>query len=57
MIFGRTELIIGASKAKLCRESFGEVRFHVLLKNLVKIQKNVRLRGHELRVAFLGVET
>ena len=27
--FGRTEVIIGASKAKLCRESFGEVRFCV----------------------------
>ena len=29
MNFGRTELIIGASKAKFCRESFGEVRFCV----------------------------
>ena len=27
MNFGRTEVIIGASKAKFCRESFGEVRF------------------------------
>ena len=27
--FGRTEVIIGASKAKFCRESFGEVRFCV----------------------------
>ena len=26
MNFGRTELIIGASKANFCRESFGEVR-------------------------------
>ena len=26
---GRTEVIIGASKAKFCRESFGEVRFCV----------------------------
>ena len=29
MNFGRTEVIIGASKAKFCRESFGEVRFCV----------------------------
>ena len=29
MNFGRTEAIIGASKAKFCRESFGEVRFCV----------------------------
>ena len=29
MIFGRTELIIGASKATVCGESFGEVRFYV----------------------------
>ena len=29
MSFGRTEVIIGASKAKFCRESFGEVRFCV----------------------------
>ena len=29
MSFGRTEVIIGASKAKCCRESFGEVRFCV----------------------------
>ena len=29
MNFGRTEVIIGASKAKICRESFGEVRFCV----------------------------
>ena len=29
MNFGRTEVIIGASKAKCCRESFGEVRFCV----------------------------
>ena len=27
MNFGRTEVIIGASKAKFCRESFGEVNF------------------------------
>ena len=27
--FGRTEVIIGASKAKCCWESFGEVRFCV----------------------------
>ena len=29
MNFGRTEVILGASKAKFCRESFGEVRFCV----------------------------
>ena len=29
MNFGRTEVIIGASKAKNCEESFGEVRFYV----------------------------
>ena len=29
MNFGRTEVIIGASKTKFCRESFGEVRFCV----------------------------
>ena len=29
MNFGRTEVIIDASKAKFCRESFGEVRFCV----------------------------
>ena len=29
MNFGCTEVIIGASKAKFCRESFGEVRFCV----------------------------
>ena len=29
MNFGRTEVIIGASKAKFCRESFGEIRFCV----------------------------
>ena len=29
MIFGRTELIIGISKAKFCGKSFGEVRFCV----------------------------
>ena len=29
MNFGRTEVIIGASKANFCRDSFGEVRFCV----------------------------
>ena len=29
MNFGRIEVIIGASKTKFCRESFGEVRFCV----------------------------
>ena len=29
MFFGRTELIIGASKAKNCEESASDVRFHV----------------------------
>ena len=29
IIFGGTEVIIGASKAKNCEESFGEVRFCV----------------------------
>ena len=29
MNFGRNEVIIGASKAKFCRESFGQVRFCV----------------------------
>ena len=35
--FGRTELILGASKAKYCEELDFEVRFHVAPQNLDKI--------------------
>ena len=34
--FGRTELIIGASKAKYCEESYFELRFGVALQNPMK---------------------
>ncbi len=44
MNFGRTEVIIGASKAKFCRESFGEVRFCVALQ---KPGKNDEKRAFE----------
>ena len=34
--FGRTELIIGASKAKYCEESYFLLRFGVALQNPMK---------------------
>ncbi len=39
MFFGRTEVIIGASKAKNCEESFGEVRFDVAPQKPSKIDE------------------
>ena len=44
MIFGRTDLIIGQSKAKFCEESAGDVRFCVAPQ---KPGKNVEKRMFE----------
>ena len=56
MNFGRTEVIIGASKAKFCRESFGEVRFCVAPqkpgKNMGKLVFETKMSNKKL----FGVE-
>ena len=46
MIFGRTDLIIGQSKAKFCEESAGDVRFCVAPQ---KPRKNVEKRMFETK--------
>ena len=61
MNFGRTEVIIGASKAKFCRESFGEVRFCVAAqkpgkndeKRVFETEKNVEAKCENLQIASL----
>ena len=63
MNFGRTEVIIGASKAKICRESFGEVRFCVAPqkpgKNRGKLvfetNKNVEQKSFGVKNQMLGI--
>ena len=47
MIFGRTDLIIGQSKAKFCEESAGDVRFCVAPQ---KPGKNVEKRVFETNI-------
>ena len=49
MNFGRTEVIIGASKTKFCRESFGEVRFCIAPQKPGKNKENWCLRQTKCR--------
>ena len=57
MIFGRTEVIIGASKAKNCEESFAEVRLCVSPQKPSKInEKQVFETGKTSRKKNSGIE-
>ena len=56
MNFGRTEVIIGASKAKFCRESFGEVRFCVAPQKPGKNRGKLVFETKKCRTKFFGVE-
>ncbi len=63
MNFGRTEVIIGASKAKFCGESFGEVRFCVAPqkpgkndeKRVFETEKNVDKKNSVWKNRMLGI--
>ena len=57
MNFGRTQVIIGASKAKFCRDSFGEVRFCVAPQKPGKNkEKLVFETTKNVEQKFVGVE-
>ena len=56
MNFGRTEVIIGASKAKFCRESFGEVRFCVAPQKPGKNKGKLVFEKKNVERKFFGVE-
>ena len=56
MNFGRTEVIIGASKAKFCRESFGEVRFCVAPQKPGKNMEKLVFETKKYRTTNFGVE-
>ena len=53
MIFGRTELIIGASKAKNDQESFAEVHLSVSHKNPNQNSKKQNLESEKIRIVFV----
>ena len=58
MIFGRTELIIGGSRATNCEESFAEVRFCVAPRKPREIaEKHVFEPEQNLQTKFSGVQT
>ena len=54
--FGRTELILGASKATYCEELDFEVRFHVALPNPDKNTEKRILETDKSETKSLGVE-
>ena len=58
MNFGRTEVIIGASKAIFCRESFGEVRFCVAPQKPGKNREKLVVETNkDVEQKTFGVET
>ena len=57
MRFGSTKLIVGASKAKFCGESFGEVRFVIAPQKSGQKCKKICVRDQtKLRTTVNGVE-
>jgi len=56
MIFGRTELIIGASKAKNDQESFAEVHLSASHQNPDQNSKKQNSESEKIRIFFSDVE-